>query len=141
MTTAACPFVRSAAVSSSSPTRKMKTSSPSWLSVLSPPRLVGGKSQVDTAGAIHPSSDGPSATPASISPTTRGCPTRDSSAPASRERDHDGDRLDKEKRHARWFWRLERRPGEGRGDAARSRTQDGEQPRERHHDQAEVGDE
>src|SRR6185436_17317973 len=59
----------------------MKSRRPSWASALMNPRLPGGKSASESAGASRPKSDGPRSSPPRISPTTRGCPSRVTSAP------------------------------------------------------------
>ena len=85
--------------SSSRPTRNMNSSREICPMALRTGRACGGKMQLESAALtsgqcshsggfspilIRPSSDGPSATPAMISPTTPGWPTRFAAAPKKR---------------------------------------------------------
>jgi hypothetical protein len=70
--TAVNPRLRNEARSISEPTMNMKKISPSCASVLIVPTTSAGNSQRNASGQIKPSSEGPSSTPAMISPMTAG---------------------------------------------------------------------
>ncbi len=69
----------------SMPTVNMNRHTPTWLSRRSVPSESGGNTAANRSGASRPNSDGPSTTPAAISPTTPGCPNRMNSRLISRE--------------------------------------------------------
>ena len=62
----------------------MKSSTPIWLSSCRIGIDAAGNRNALVAGATQPTSEGPSSTPAAISPMTGGCPTRLASAPIAR---------------------------------------------------------
>lgn len=78
---AVTPRCRTTSRSISAPIRYMKKIRPSWASVLIVATTSLGNSQWNTAGQARPSRDGPSITPATISPMTAGCPSRRNSIP------------------------------------------------------------
>src|SRR5579872_2247139 len=69
---AACPWFLSSFGLMLSPTRNIKTTTPTWLNALRCPRLPARKTYAEKLGAIQPRKEGPSRMPANISPTTRG---------------------------------------------------------------------
>jgi hypothetical protein len=58
------------------PTRNMKSTRPIWLRPCKAGRLAAGKRRPYQDGAIQPRNEGPSNSPAMISPITGGCPSR-----------------------------------------------------------------
>ena len=70
--------------SSSMPIVNMKRQTPTWLRSRSTPSEGSGKTAANASGISQPKSDGPSRTPAAISPTTDGWPRRTKSFPTSR---------------------------------------------------------
>src|SRR5579872_547736 len=68
----------------SRPTRNMKSTRPTWLSAYKGPRPVDGNSAFIAAGEIRPRNDGPSSSPAAISPTTAGWRINRKAAPTRR---------------------------------------------------------
>ena len=66
------------------PMTNMNRSSPTWLSSWRFDSETAGKRNPNTSGTSDPSSEGPSSTPAAISPMTACWPIRENSAPISR---------------------------------------------------------
>src|SRR5215218_5219940 len=142
VTTAVRPRPRSSRGFSSRPTRNMNTSSPTWLMELRNPSESGGKRRADAAGAIHPRNDGPSRIPATISPTTCGCPIRRKRSPTPRAAITTAAicTSSSPSRGAGGGGRARLRHGGGRLQAA-SQVEDGGQRGEREPDQQEVAGE
>ena len=72
VTSAILPTVFSVSISSRQPTMNMNSAMPNCPSALRAGSDDAGKSRPDTCGATHPSSDGPSMSPATISAMTGG---------------------------------------------------------------------
>ena len=71
-------------ISSSIPTRNMYSTSPTWATTNRVPIVSLGNAPSWSPGARSPKSDGPSSTPAIISPTTWGWPIRLAARPTTR---------------------------------------------------------
>jgi|GEM_PF-6667785 len=83
--TAVRALLRTCATSTSIPTQNMNRQTPIWLISLSVPRESAANTNRKGSGAIKPNSDGPKRIPATISPTTAGCPHLTKAMPTIRE--------------------------------------------------------
>ncbi len=86
MTSAILPTVFSVSISSRQPTRNMNSDDADLSDGAQRRQRRGGNSMPDRFGATHPSSDGPSRSPAIISAMTGGWPRRAAIGVARRER-------------------------------------------------------